>query len=75
MRVVIDKDKCVGHARCNVVAGDLYPLDDTGHIVIEGFEVSAGDETMALRGAKSCPERIITVFDDDGNQVWPVRKG
>jgi ferredoxin len=64
MRIVIDKDKCTGHARCNIVAGDLYPLTETGHIAIDGFEVQPGDEVMARRGARSCPERIITVVED-----------
>ena len=64
MKIRIEKSGCVGNARCQAVAGDLYPLDNDGYIAIEGFEVAPGDEEMARRGARSCPERIIYVEDE-----------
>ena len=72
MEIIIDRAKCVGHARCKVVAGDLYPLDEAGYISIDKLAVPEGQEVMAQRGAKACPERIITVLDDEGRQIWPV---
>lgn len=77
MKVRIVKAECVGNARCQAVAPDLYPLDDEGYIDTEGFDVAEGDEKSALNGAKACPERIIFVIeDDDGEerQVWPPVK-
>jgi ferredoxin len=71
MRIRIEKAQCVGHARCNAVAGDLFPLDDDGYIDSEGFEVKPGVEVSARNGAKACPERIIFVIEDDGRQSWP----
>ncbi len=65
MKIRIEKAGCVGNARCAAVAEHLYPLDDDGYIAIEGFAVAAGDELMAKRGAKACPERIIFVEDDE----------
>jgi len=65
MKIRIEKAACVGNARCNAVAGDLYPLDDDGYIAIEGFDVPPGQEDVARRGAKSCPERIIFVIEDE----------
>ena len=65
MRIVIDREKCVGHARCAAVAGDLYPLDDDGYIATDGFEVPEGLEALAMRGARACPEKVITVIQDD----------
>lgn len=64
MRIRIERDKCVGNARCQAVAGDLYPLDDEGYVATDGFAVPAGEEAAAVRGARSCPERIIHVEDD-----------
>ena len=63
MKIRIEKSKCVGNARCQAVAGELYPLDDEGYIATEGFVVAAGDEAAARRGASACPERIIFVED------------
>lgn len=61
MRIRIDKAHCVGNARCAAIAGHLYPLDDEGYVATAGFEVPPGEELMAKRGAKACPERIIFV--------------
>jgi len=65
LRVRIEKAQCTGNARCNAVAPHLFPLDDDGYIAIEGFEVAPGDEVMARRGAKACPERIISIIEDE----------
>ena len=64
MRIRIEQSKCVGNARCQAVAGDLYPLDDDGYIATEGFHVPEGEELLARRGARACPERIIHVEED-----------
>lgn len=64
LKVRIERAKCVGNARCHAVAEHLYPLDDDGYVAIEGFEVAPGDELMARRGAKACPERIIFIIEE-----------
>lgn len=60
MRIRIDRSKCVGHARCAAVAPDLYLLDEDGYINTDGFKAPAGQEKLAQRGARACPERIIS---------------
>jgi ferredoxin len=65
MKIRIEKSKCVGNARCAAIAADLYPLDDDGYINTEGFDVPAGEEHRARRGARACPERIIHVEEDE----------
>jgi ferredoxin len=64
MKVRIDKAACVGHARCAAVAADVYELDDNGYITQEEIEVPPEQEALARRGARACPERIITVIED-----------
>lgn len=63
-RVKIDRSRCAGHARCAAVAPDLFALDSEGYIATEGFEVPRGQEALAKRGAKACPERVITVQEE-----------
>ena len=64
MKIRINKAGCVGHARCAAVAPDLFPLDDDGYIPVEEIEVPEGQEALARRGARACPERIISVVED-----------
>jgi ferredoxin len=64
MKIRINKAGCVGHARCAAVAPDIFPLDDDGYIAVEEIDVPEGQEALARRGARACPERIISVVED-----------
>ena len=61
MKIRIKKTACVGHARCAAVAPELFVLDDDGYIAVEEIDVPPGKEDLARRGARACPERIITI--------------
>jgi ferredoxin len=65
MRIVVDKSRCAGHARCNATAPQIFRLDDNGYIDISSFDVQAGDEELARRGARACPERALRVAAED----------
>jgi ferredoxin len=64
MKIRIDKPRCVGHARCAAIAPDVYELDDDGYIAAAQIEVPPEQEAIARRGARACPERIITIVED-----------
>ncbi|MCV7032337.1 ferredoxin [Mycobacterium sherrisii] len=61
MRLSVDKAKCQGHAMCNMVSAELFPIDDDGYIAVETVAVPAGADADARRGVDTCPERAITV--------------
>jgi ferredoxin len=63
MRYNVDIKKCTGHARCVATAPEVYQLDDDGYNVTEEGQVAAGFEDVARRGARSCPERAITIIE------------
>lgn len=48
---------------CDVQIGDVLPLDDNGYIASTGFNVPAGQKSLARRGARACPERVIEIRD------------
>lgn len=61
MRIIVKTSACVGHARCNHVAPELFQLDDNGYIATTSFEVSQGLEALAQRGVRACPERALSI--------------
>lgn len=63
MRVEVDPDICEGHGQCNVVAPDVYDLDDDGYCLIRDPEVPAHLQAGAEEGALACPVRAITVIE------------
>jgi len=63
MRVKVDQQLCTGHARCNVLAPDVYPLDDNGYCAADELDVPPELEAQARTGAAGCPERAITIVE------------
>jgi len=64
MKIRIDKAACVGNARCAAISPELFPLDDGGYIAVEVVDVPPGMEALARRGARACPEKVITIVED-----------
>lgn len=63
MRIVVDRALCSGHAQCNAVDEDLFPVDDLGYSDVVEREVPAGLADVAERGASACPERAIRLLE------------
>jgi ferredoxin len=66
MRLTVDRDRCMGHAVCALVAPDLMQLDDLGYNITGTIEVPTADDETARRAAGSCPESAISVTDSNG---------
>lgn len=65
MKILVDVKSCVGHARCNKVAPELFPLDDNGYnVTASEVEIPAGDEALAQRAVRACPERVMRIAED-----------
>jgi ferredoxin len=64
MKVLLDRPKCVGHARCAAVAPDVYELDDNGYLAAEEKTVGEDLRAQAMRGMRACPERAISISED-----------
>ena len=62
MRIKVDAEKCQGHNRCFVAAGELFELDDYGysHEVGDGVVPPELEENARLAVA-NCPERAISI--------------
>ena len=63
MKVVVDCNKCQGHAMCASQAPEVYELDETGYNSMGEFTVVEGQEEAARLGASWCPEGAITVIE------------
>ena len=61
MRVIVDRERCTGHGRCNAMGPAVYPLDDEGRNALTDLDVPSELEDQARLGADACPERAITI--------------
>ena len=66
MRVEVDSKVCEGHGQCNVVAEEVYDLDEDGYALIRESSrdvVPPELEEQARNGASVCPVQAITVYE------------
>ena len=66
MRVRVDREKCVGHGRCYVLAPDVFEDDERGHCVVTSERIPRELEEQARRGEQNCPEGAITLTAERG---------
>jgi ferredoxin len=64
MRIIVNAERCQGHARCQAEGPDIYVLDDLGYNSTSIGEVPPDLQRQARRGAMACPEYAITIADE-----------
>ncbi len=69
LRVVIDRDQCVGFGDCVKEAPEGFKLDDDTVAVFVRPELV--ERERLLRACDACPVDAITVWDSDGRQLVP----
>jgi ferredoxin len=65
MKIIADKTRCAGHARCAAVSETLFELDDNGYIRFAQKLVPEGLQELARRGVRACPERALKIAAAD----------
>ena len=63
LTVRVDRGKCQGHNRCNMICPEVYKVDEQGYSYVEHEEVPPDLEEKARRGAEACPEDAIVVIE------------
>jgi ferredoxin len=62
-RVAVDRGLCVGSGSCEMLAPDVFEVDDEGVLAV--LEAEPGDDDVpAVRDAvQACPTRALTLVD------------
>lgn len=64
MKVRLDSDRCAGHALCNSISDEIFPLDDCGYSILQPHDVKPGDEELTRQGVEACPEGALILEED-----------
>lgn len=66
MKVRVDGQRCQGQNRCYALVPEVFDVDELGqaHVVLEGTVPEPLQARVRLAAA-NCPERAITVSDDE----------
>ncbi|MFG1945416.1 ferredoxin [Nonomuraea sp. NPDC048826] len=63
MKVRVDPGVCQGHTLCNMIAPQVFDLDEIdGHSSVVDENVPAGEEARVAEAVRSCPEQAISTF-------------
>lgn len=68
-KIIIDRDLCIGAASCIAVADGTYELDGENKAVV--LDPNLVDDDTLIMSAQSCPTKAISLFDKDGQQIFP----
>lgn len=68
-RVVVDRDACIGAAPCVTVAPGVFQLDEDNKAYV--VDQRGADVETIMLAAQSCPVQAISVFDEQGKQIYP----
>jgi ferredoxin len=69
LRIVIDRDQCVGFADCAKEAPEGFKLD--GDSVAAFVSPEAVERERLVRACDACPVDAIAVYDEEGRQIVP----
>jgi ferredoxin len=65
VKVLVDSERCQGHARCITFLPEVLETDDLGYSHVKGAgEVPPELEDRARRAVANCPEQAITTVDE-----------
>ncbi|MER5673838.1 ferredoxin [Pseudonocardia alni] len=63
MRVIVDKELCIGAGQCVVTAPDVFDQDDDGIVELLTDSPAEGDREAVKEAEHVCPARVISVED------------
>lgn len=65
----VDREKCQGIGACVGIAPEVFDIDREGKAVV--INPGGADDDTILEAAESCPLEAITLFDEEGERVYP----
>lgn len=68
-RVEINKETCIGAGACEATSPKVFKVNNEGKA--ELLDQKADTDENILAAAKACPVQAITVYDEDGKQIFP----
>lgn len=63
MRVIADRDVCIGAGMCVMTAEAVFDQDDDGIVVVSDAEVPADERDRVSRAATLCPSGALRLAD------------
>jgi len=63
VRLNLQQSRCAGHALCNAVDPELFPIDDSGYSTVHCRDIGPDEEPLARQGVQACPEVALAIYE------------
>lgn len=70
-KVVVDSTLCVGATTCVVLNPEAFDMNSSNIAIVKDGAAFTKDSDLFL-AAQSCPTAAILLFDENGDQIFPV---
>ena len=64
LKIIADRSKCQGHARCYALAPDIFALNEEGYIDFDERVIATDREKRARQAVRACPENALTLIEE-----------
>ncbi|NNH68557.1 ferredoxin [Nocardia uniformis] len=64
MKVVVDRDRCIGHGVCEAVSAELFVVGDDGTVQVLVDEISGETAALAALAVADCPSQALRIDED-----------
>ena len=61
MKIVVDRDRCIGSGNCLLTLGEVFDCDDDGIVVLLSDHPAADQEDAVREAVMLCPARAIAL--------------
>ena len=71
-RIELDTAKCQSYGKCLSLAPNAFAWDRSRKVQLN--DIGSASEALAVKVAKNCPYRAITVIDESGTPIFPLAR-
>lgn len=65
MKIIADRDKCMGNGLCEAVHSDVFEVGDDGMVLVRDENVRADDRTLLQQAVAICPAFALRLVEND----------
>ncbi|MGY1706802.1 ferredoxin [Geodermatophilus sp. SYSU D00697] len=63
MRVVVDRERCIGSGQCEVLAPEVFEVGDDGVVTVLQPQPGAEDEAAVRDAVAQCPTAALSLAE------------
>lgn len=64
MKIIVDRDRCMGNGVCEGIHPAVFEVGDDGIVFTHDENIRENDRELITRAVESCPTQALRIADD-----------